>query len=168
MLESAKYLDAEVMFLRYEDESLFDTPETRRSVLTAIRWADPDVIFTHHPRDWSTDHNVTAKLVTEVLLSVGGNLHTADLPPIAKKPQVFFEGTKAFVNIDNEMETKMQMLRCHKSQIGWMETFYDGKDFTEHISATAKMYGMWSGSTYAEGFDAHKVLGDCADYRVMP
>ena len=73
------------MFLRYEDESLFDTPETRRSVLTAIRWADPDVIFTHHPRDWSTDHNVTAKLVTEVLLSLGGNLHTADLPPIAKK-----------------------------------------------------------------------------------
>lgn len=168
MLESAKYLDAEVMFLRYEDESLFDTPETRRSVLTAIRWADPDVIFTHHPRDWSTDHNVTAKLVTEVLLSVGGNLHTADLPPIAKKPQVFFEGTKAFVNIDNEMEKKMQMLRCHKSQIGWMETFYDGKDFTEHISATAKMYGMWSGSTYAEGFDAHKVLGYCADYRVLP
>ena len=168
MLESAKYLDAEVMFLRYEDESLFDTPETRRSVLTAIRWADPDVIFTHHPRDWSTDHNVTAKLVTEVLLSVGGNLHTADLPPIAKKPQVFFEGTKAFVNIDNEMETKMQMLRCHKSQIGWMETFYDGKDFTEHISATAKMYGMWSGSTYAGGFDAHKVLGYCADYRVLP
>lgn len=168
MLESAKFLDAEVMFLRYEDESLFDTPETRRSVLTAIRWADPDVIFTHHPRDWSTDHNVTAKLVIEVLLSVGGNLHTADLPPIAKKPQVFFEGTKAFVNIDNEMETKMQMLRCHKSQIGWMETFYDGKDFTEHISATAKMYGMWSGSTYAEGFDAHKVLGYCADYRVLP
>ena len=85
MLESAKFLDAEVMFLRYEDESLFDTPETRRSVLTAIRWADPDVIFTHHPRDWSTDHNVTAKLVTEVLLSVGGNLHTADAA-LSQKP----------------------------------------------------------------------------------
>lgn len=168
MLESAKYLDAEVMFLRYEDEGLFDTPETRRSVLTAIRWANPDVIFTHHPRDWSTDHNITSKLVTEVLLSVGGNLHTADLPPIDKKPHVFFEGTKAFVDINDEMETKMKMLRCHKSQIGWMETFYDGKDFTEHISAAAKMYGIWSGCTYAEGFEAHKVLGYCADYRLLP
>ena len=168
MLESAKYLDAEVMFLRYEDESLFDTPETRRAVLTAIRWANPDVIITHHPRDWSTDHNITSKLVTEVLLSVGGKLHTADLPPIEKKPHVFFEGTKAFVNIDQEMETKMKMLRCHKSQIGWMETFYDGKDFTEHISARMKMYGMWSGCTYAEGFEGHKVLGYCADYRLLP
>lgn len=168
MLESAKFLDAEVMFLRYEDESLFDTPETRRSVLTAIRWANPDIIFTHHPRDWSTDHNITSKLVTEVLLSVGGKLHSADLPPIEKKPHVFFEGKKAFVNIDDEMETKMKMLRCHKSQIGWMETFYAGKDFTEHISATAKMYGMWSGSKYAEGFEAHKVLSFCADYRLLP
>ena len=168
MLESAKFLDAEVMFLRYEDESLFDTPETRRSVLTAIRWANPDIIFTHHPRDWSTDHNITSKLVTEVLLSVGGKLHSADLPPIEKKPHVFFEGKKAFVNIDDEMETKMKMLRCHKSQIGWMETFYAGKNFTEHISATAKMYGMWSGSKYAEGFEAHKVLSFCADYRLLP
>ena len=168
MLTSAKYLDAEVMFLRYEDESLFDTPETRRSVLTAIRWADPDVIFTHNPRDWSTDHNITAKLVTEVLLSVGGNLHSADLPPIGKKPHVFFEGQKCFVDITDELEIKMKMLRCHKSQIGWMETFYDGKDFTEHIIAQAKMYGVWSGCTYAEGFEAHKVLGYCADYRLLP
>ena len=168
MLESAKYLDAEVMFLRFEDESLFDTPETRRAVLTAIRWADPDVILTHHPRDYSTDHNITAKLVTEVLLSVGGRHHPADLPPIDKKPHVFFEGTKCFVDITEEFDTKMKMLRCHRSQIGWMETFYEGKDFTEHISAQCKMYGIWSGSTYAEGFEAHKVLGYTADYRLLP
>ena len=168
MLESAKYLDAEVMFLRFEDESLFDTPETRRAVLTAIRWADPDVIFTHNPRDWSTDHNITAKLVTEVLLSVGGKLHNADLPPIQKQPHVFFEGNKCFVDITQQMETKMKMLRTHRSQIGWMETFYDGNDFTEHIEAQCKMFGMWSGSTYAEGFDAHKILGYCADYRLLP
>ena len=168
MLESAKYLDAEVMFLRFEDESLFDTPQTRRAVLTAIRWANPDVIFTHHPRDWSTDHNITARLVTEVLLSVGGKHHSADLPPIEKKPQVFFEGKKCFVDITEQMDTKMAMLRCHKSQIGWMETFYDGNDFTEHVEATCKMYGIWSGSVFAEGFEAHKILGYCADYRLLP
>ena len=168
MLESAKYLDAEVLFLRYEDESLFDTPETRRSVLTAIRWANPDVIFTHNPRDFSTDHNITARLVTEVLLSVGGKHHSADLPPIEKKPHVFFEGTKCFVDITEEMPTKMAMLRCHRSQLGWMETFLDGEDFTEQVESICRMYGMWSGSEYAEGFDAHKILGYCADYRLLP
>lgn len=167
-LKAASYLDAEVMFLRFEDESLFDTPETRRAVLTAIRWANPDVIFTHNPRDFSTDHNITARLVTKVLLSVGGNLHPADLPPIQKQPHVFFDGTKCFVNIDAEMETKMEMLRCHKSQVAWMETFHEGQDFTEEVVATAKMYGLWSGCTYAEGFEAHKILGYCADYRLLP
>ena len=168
MLESAKYLDAEVLFLRHEDQGLFDTPETRRSVLTAIRWADPDVIFTHNPRDFSSDHNMTARLVTEVLLSVGGKHHPADLPPIEKKPHVFFEGTKCFVNISDQMQTKMDMLRCHKSQLGWMETFLDGEDFTEQIQAICRMYGMWSGSEYVEGFEAHKILGYCADYRLLP
>lgn len=168
-LEAAKYLDAEVMFLRFEDESLFDTPETRRAVLTAIRWADPDVILTHHPEDHSTDHNVTSKLVTEVLLSVGGKHHPADLPPIEKKPHVFFEGKKCFVDISEQMDTKMQMLRCHRSQVGWMETFYEGQDFTEQIVTINRMYAIWSGNgTYAEGFEAHKILGYCADYRLLP
>lgn len=168
-LEAAKYLDAEVMFLRYEDESLFDTPETRRSVLTAIRWANPDVIFTHHPRDYSTDHNITSKLVTEVLLSVEGKLHTADLPPITKHPHVFFPGHTCFVDITEELQTKMQMLRCYHSQIGWMGSFYEGEDFTEHIETEARMNAIWSGTgTYAEGFEAHRVLGFFADYRVLP
>ena len=167
-LACCEYYGAQTMFLRFDDEGLLDTPETRRAVLTAIRWANPDVIFTHNPRDFSTDHNMTARLVTEVLLSVGGNLHPADLPPIDKKPHVFFEGKKCFVNIGEQMETSLEMLRCHKSQIAWMETFLDGEDFTEQYIATAKMYGTWSGCTYAEGFEAHKILGYCADYRLLP
>ena len=168
-LAAAKYLDAETMFLRFEDESLFDTPETRRTVLTAIRWADPDVIFTHHPEDPSTDHNMTARLVTEVLLSVGGKHHCADLPPIRKAPAVFFEGMKCFVDITDQMDTKMEMLRCHRSQVGWMETFHEGEDFTEQIVTIDRMYAIWSGSgKYAEGFESHRILGYCADYRLLP
>ena len=166
-LEAAKHLDAEVMFLRFEDESLFDTPETRRAVLTAIRWANPDVIFTHNPRDYSTDHNITAKLVTEVLLTTGGRHHNADLPPIETLPQVFFEGKKCFVDITGQMEEKVVMCHCHKSQIDWMMTFQD-HDFTEDVTAIGRMYGLWAGYTYAEGFEAHKILGYSADYRLLP
>lgn len=169
MLESAKHLDAEVCFLRQEDEGLFDTPDTRRAVLTAIRWANPDVILTHNPRDYSTDHNMTSKLVTEVILSVGGKLHSADFPPIDKDPQIFFDGTKCFVDITEELDEKMEMLRCHKSQLGWMQTFRDGEaDFTEEIEVINKAYVLWCGAGYAEGFEAHKVLGFTADYRLLP
>lgn len=169
-LEAAKYLDAEVMFLRYEDEGLFDTPQTRRSVLTAIRWANPDVIFTHHPEDFSTDHNMTSKLVTEVLLSVGGNHHPADLPPIHKAPQVFFASKcgKAFVDISDVIDTKLTMLRCHKSQVDWILEFHPEEELANLVAAEDHMRGIWSGCRYAESFDAHKILGYCADYRLLP
>lgn len=169
-LKAAKYLDAQVMFLRYEDESLFDTPFTRRSVLTAIRWANPDVIFTHNPRDLSTDHNMTSRLVTAVLPYVGDKFAFADLPPIDNKPHVFFEGKKCFVDITEQMAVKMQMLRSYESQIAWMGTFYDDKDFTEQLESKAKMLGKWCGGgvTYAEGFDAYKTVGQIADYHLLP
>ncbi len=169
-MKAAEYLDAQVMFLRYEDESLFDTAFSRRSVLTAIRWANPDVIITHNPRDLSTDHNMTSRLVTAVLPYVGDKQAFADLPPIHKKPHVFFEGKKCFVDITAQMETKMKMLCCYESQIDWMATFHPDKDFTEQIESTARMYGHWCGGgvDYAEGFDAYKTAGQIADYRLLP
>ena len=169
-LEAAKYLDAEVMFLGYEDEFLFDTPETRRAVLTAIRWANPDVILTHHPRDYSTDHNMTARLVTEVLLSVGGKHHPADLPPIEKKPHVFFASDcgKAYVDISDVIETKLEMLRCHKSQVAWILEFHPEDELAVRIQVQDRMRGIWNGCQYAEGYEAHKILGYCADYRLLP
>ena len=168
-LEAAKTLDAQVRFMRFEDESLFDTPETREAVLTAIRWADPDVIFTHHPGDYSTDHNMTSKLVTEVLSGAGDDLQSAKPLPERKKPQVFFcNGTTALVDITEQIDTKIEMLRKHKSQAGWMATFLPEDDFVEQIKAIDHMKGMWGSYRYAEGFDAYQVPGYCADYRVLP
>ena len=54
-LKSAAYLDAQVRFLRFDDEGIADTPASRRAVLTAIRWANPDIIFTNAFTDGSTD-----------------------------------------------------------------------------------------------------------------
>ena len=119
-LNAASYLGAQVRFLRFDDEGLTDTPASRRAVLTAIRWANPDIIFTNAFTDGSTDHAVTAELVTRVILSVGGRHHNADLPPIDKKPQVFFFTSggnienmpRAYVDITDVIEIKKKMLYC--------------------------------------------------------
>ena len=123
-LKAAAFMDAKVRFMRFDDEGLADTPASRRAVLTAIRWADPDIIFTNAPTDGSTDHAMNASLVTRVILSVGGRHHNADLPPINKKPQVFFFTAggniechpRAYVDVTDVMETKKKMLSCHESQ----------------------------------------------------
>ena len=91
-LEAAKIYDGQVRFLRFDDQFLLDTPETRRAVLNAMRWANPDVILTHYPGDSSTDHEVTGKLVSLLQLSLPGKLIPADEPPMRKFPTVFFLG----------------------------------------------------------------------------
>ena len=129
-LEAAKPLDAKVKFLRFDDEGLQDTAETRKAFLNAIRWANPDVIFTHNPKDTSTDHAMTSKLITEVLLVVGGKLVPTEEPPITKVPSVFFWDIPAgfkfdpqiFVDITDVMEEKIaaivHFIRGHREQSG--------------------------------------------------
>lgn len=174
-LEAAKYYDAQVRFLRFEDEGLQDTPETRRAVLTAIRWADPDIILTNPPWDPSTDHGMTGRLVTQVLLSVGGKQHPADLSPIKKTPQVFFWDIpggigfqpEIYVDITKEMETKLEAIQCHESQYAWSKTFMDD-DFLDYAKALSKYRGLQSGVDFAEGFVSHKMYAFMPNPRKLP
>ena len=174
-LEAAKFYDAQVRFLRFEDEGLQDTPETRRAVLTAIRWADPDVILCNPPWDPSTDHGMTGRLVTQVLLSVGGKLHPADLPPIQKSPQVFFWDIpgclgfhpEVYVDITEHMDKKLQAIACHKSQFGWIQLSMDD-DALDYAKTMASYRGYQAGCKYAEGFVGHKMYNFMADPRNLP
>lgn len=174
-LKAAAYLDVQVRFLRFDDEGIADTPASRRAVLTAIRWANPDIIFTNAFTDGSTDHAITAELVTRVILSVGGRHHNADLPPIDKKPQVFFftaggnieNNPRAYVDISDVIETKKKMLYCHESQYMWMQTFMEG-DFCDAMLGTGRMLGIQAGCKYAEGFVAFDFPGYRGDYRLLP
>lgn len=174
-LKAASHLDAQVRFLRFDDEGLQDSPASRRAVLTAIRWANPDIIFTNAFTDGSTDHAKTAELVTRVILSVGGRHHNADLPPIDKKPQVFFftaggnieNMPRAYVDITDVIETKKKMLYCHESQYRWMQTFMEG-DFCDAMLGTSRLLGIQAGCKYAEGFTAFDFAGYRGDYRLLP
>jgi len=174
-LEAAKGYDAEVRFLRFDDEGLLDSAETRRAVLTAIRWADPDIILTHAPQDPSTDHAMTSRLTTQMIQSVGGKLHPADLPPIQKSPKIFFFDIAAGINFQPEsyvditdfMEKKAELLRCHKSQFSWMANV-TSDDFTEDAYVLSRFRGLQSGVRYAEGFIAHRIQGYIPDYRSLP
>lgn len=174
-LEAAKLVGAAVKFLRYDDESLFDTSETRRSVLNAIRWANPDVIFTHHPDDRSTDHAATSKIVTEVILSVGAKNVPTDEKPIDRVPSIFFWETgagigflpEAYVDITDVMDIKREAIKKHVSQFEWMSNFMKDEldSFTDIIS---RFRGMQANCKYAEGFIGHRVHGFMPDYKLLP
>ena len=174
-LAAAEMYDAQVRFLRFDDEGLLDTPETRRAVLNAMRWANPDVILTNFPEDHSTDHAVTGKLVSEMILSLPGKLVPADEPPIEKKPSVFFWDTAAgidflpevYVDISEVIDQKIEAFAKHKSQYAWMDVFM--QDSVSDLCRTiAKFRGSQAGCRYAEGFRAYRIHGFMPNFKLLP
>ena len=154
-LEAAKFYDAPVRFLRYDDEGLLDSQELRGQVLNVIRWADP--------------------AVSRVMLSLPGRNVPADEPPISRKPSLFYWDTaaalhfepEAYVDITADMEIKLRALECHKSQYAWMDTFQI-HNFNDHCRILSELRGLQAGCRYAEGFRAFRIHGFMPDFRLLP
>ena len=174
-LAAAKYFDAEVTFLRYNDEGLVDSEALRRDVINAIRWANPDVVFTNPPCDNSTDHNVTGTVVGRVMLSLVGKNVPSDVTPMNKFPSLFYWDTsagvnfvpEAYVDISQEYDEKVKALAEHKSQVSWMGE-YEDVGFVDSCRIMAEFRGMQAGFKYAEAFSAFRLHGVMPDFRLLP
>ena len=174
-LEAAKYYGAQVRFLRNDDERLFDTNETRTQVLDALRWADPDIVFTHWKDDESTDHAMTSKLVRSMIPSMPGRNQQSNERPCAKLPSVFMWDTgrgigfqpEVYVDVSDEMEDKVKALECHKCQNSWMAEF-GNNSFSESMRIRAAFYGLQNGCKYAECFRGWRLSGYIPDFKILP
>lgn len=174
-LEAAKAYGAEVRFLRYNDEGLVDSEALRRDVVSAMRWADPDVIFTNYPGDRSTDHNVTGTVVGRMMLSLPGRNVPADEPPITKTPSLYYWDTGAglhfepevYVDVTETMPAKLEALKRHESQFAWMSTF-QAVSLTDHCRILAEFRGLAVGCRYAEAFRAFRIHGYMPDFKALP
>ena len=174
-LAGAERLGAQVRFLRFDDEGLRDTEEARRAVLEAMRWAEPDVILTHHPSDPSTDHAMTARLATQMIISLPAPLSPVAEPPCDKKPSLFFWDVlaggdfrpEAYVDISATFDRKLQALACHDSQVSWMGEFMED-GLPELTEAINRYRGAQVGVRYAEAFAAHRLHGFMPDFRLLP
>lgn len=173
--EAAKVLGAKLRFMKYDDEGLQDTAESRRSVLNAIRWANPDVIFTHCPADKSTDHAMTSKIVSEVLLSVGAKNVPSDEPVIDKVPSLFYWDTSAgigflpevYVDVTDVADIKKEAMNKHISQFEWMSTFMK-EDLDSFMDILARFRGLQSNCRFAEAFISHRIHGFMPNFKLLP
>ncbi|MFC5406208.1 PIG-L deacetylase family protein [Cohnella soli] len=174
-LDAAKLMGAEVRFLRFDDQGLQDTPELRRAIINAIRWANPDVILVNYPEDPSTDHAITGKVVSQVMLSIPGKLIPADEPPIDKNPSLFYYGTpvgigflpEVYVDITDVYELKKEALAMHTSQFNWMDV-YQTHNLLNILDITDKFRGLQAGCEYAEAFRAFRLHGYMPNFKLLP
>ena len=77
-----------------------------------------------------------------------------------------FEPTE-FVDISDELETKIQMLECHHSQLDWMRE-HDHIDFADMVRTCSRYRGYQCGAEYAEGFRMCKAYLKGTTKRLLP
>ena len=155
----AKVLDAELIWLDFDDEFLLDSRETRLAFINAFRISRPDVVFCHWRNDYNPDHSISGYLVDEcVSMAVIPNIR-ADEPPTNKIPHVYYMDTPAGVNFEPELyvditETfpqKVELVSKHESQNQWMKDMF-GYELKAFLEIPANFRGLQAGVKMAEAF----------------
>jgi LmbE family N-acetylglucosaminyl deacetylase len=121
---SAALIGAELAWLGLPDGQLVDDLPTRRRFIALMMQASPDLIITHPPDDYHSDHNLTSRLVMATIQMAWAP--PPDLPgePVRKPAPVAFMATanginflpEDYVDVTAVWDTKVQMALNHRSQ----------------------------------------------------
>jgi LmbE family N-acetylglucosaminyl deacetylase len=136
---AAELMSARLVHADLTDRSVSDDRHTIETIMAVIDEIDPDVVYTHTPRDVHQDHR---------------NVHHATLVAARAVPGVYcyeapsttveFHPTR-FVEIDEFLERKLEVIRVFSSQVGVRR--YLEEDF---LRATARYWSRYTRSRYVE------------------
>lgn len=165
--ESAALIGAEYRALMVPDDGVnpFD-PGQQRQVTELIRQTRPDVIITHAPTDYHTDHCNLSELVKWSGPVLGIPQYETGSPALDYNPALYFMDTlngryfepTAYVDITATLEIKLAMMNCFRSQIGFLKQYFN-LDVLEQIETVARYRGLQAGARYAEAFQQYGGAG---------
>jgi LmbE family N-acetylglucosaminyl deacetylase len=129
-MDAARVLGVrEVIFLRYPDQSLEDTPEFRKEIVRLIRIYKPEVMVTADPYRryiWHRDHRITGQVTLDAIFPYARDplsypdLMKEGLHPHKVREIMFWasEDVNYRTDITETFHLKLAALRCHESQVG--------------------------------------------------
>ncbi|MCX8066068.1 MAG: PIG-L family deacetylase [Candidatus Hydrogenedentes bacterium] len=173
--KAGEIIGAEVLGPVCEDLGVLFTPEMRSRVTDIIRQAKPDLIITHSPNDYMTDHIITSQLVFDCAFSATLPHYKTSLPAYEKITPIYYMDTllghkfhpEIYIDITDFFETKKAMLACHESQYKWLKGHHITDPFYM-IETVARFRGLQAGVMYAEAFAPEKVWGRVAPFNLLP
>lgn len=157
---AAEIAGADYATLGFRDgEVLASDPEQRRAVVDLVRDARPDLIITHYPVDYMSDHNEISKLVFDCSFHATLPLFETGKPHHSLVTPIFYMDTvmgigflpTEYVDVSATIDTKVAMLEAHDSQLTWLRD-HDDVDIVEQMRTTTRFRGQQCGVDYAEGF----------------
>ena len=120
----------DVVFLRYPDQALEDTPEFRKDIVRQIRMYRPETVLASDPYHrryvWHRDHRISGQVTLDAVFPYARDrLAYPDLLEEGLQPhkvkEVWLwatENPNYRSDITDTFDIKMAALRCHKSQVG--------------------------------------------------
>jgi len=167
--EAARLLDADYHCLEGRDGFLFDDTEIRLRTQSLLRRIRPDVVITHLPFDYHSDHRTTCSIVEAACM-----VSTLPNVPVKEKvldrtPLLYHSAPLGltdvlgrrnlephfFIDITSKLQLKMDMLSLHHSQRELMRVMHGMEDFFEEMRAMHALLGSRVGVPYAECFWQH-------------
>ena len=133
--------------------------EQRTMIVDLVREAQPDLIITHYPDDYHSDHNDLSKLVFDCsFLATLPNFKSAH-PYLPVVPPIYYMETFSglafnpteFVDIGDFIDVKLAMMEAHDSQVTWIREHHHS-EIVDQLRANARFRGQQCGVLYAEGF----------------
>ncbi len=159
-LAAAKLIGVrEVIFLRYPDQTLEDTPEFRKEIVRLIRMYRPEMVVTADPYRryiWHRDHRIASRVTLDAVFPYARDLYSyPDLLEQGLQPhkvkEVLLWGSEEpnyRSNITDTFDIKVAALRCHKSQVGNRSN----PELEERLRQRCKMMAKGEDFELAEAF----------------
>jgi len=174
-IESAKVIGATSIWAGLSDGEVVLDLASRKKIIDVIRQASPDLIITHSPNDYHTDHINTSRLVFEATYLAGLVLWDSKYPAPEKLPFLYYMDTLAgvnfipdeYVDISETIDTKIKMMMKMQSQLGWLKEMHNC-DSEEFIKTVAKFRGFQAGVDFAETFTQQKMYPQGLTKRILP
>lgn len=160
----------------FDDLRIYDNnKEARDRVVDIIREVDPDFIITHYPDDYMADHVATSKLVFEASFVATVPHYETNVKKCARVVPIFYMSPSAginfqpteYVDVTDYIDRKLDMLRCHESQLVWLKD-HDNCDLVDEGRVQCRFRGSQCGVKYAEGFTQCMVGGKIRAKRMLP
>ncbi|MGA9077184.1 MAG: PIG-L family deacetylase [Acidimicrobiales bacterium] len=147
--QAATLLGADLRWGGFLDGSVPASGDAVRVIEHVIAVTSPDVVYTHAPQDTHQDHRATSAAALAAARRVSRVLCFESPSSIGFNPTLY-------VDIAGLIESKLDLLRAHMSQVLHMGSLVD----LEATESQARYRGFAARVREAEAFESHRFLWD--------
>ncbi len=175
--QACKYLGATFHDSLVNDLEIFYDNRIISKLCSKIRQVQPDIILTQYPHEYMEDHINTCRTVVTAAFCRGMKNFPVepDIKPISKKVALYHSlpygltdqlrnpvTADFYVDVEQFVENKMEMLAKHKSQKEWLDVSQGMDAYLITLKDMSREVGKLSGKfEYAEGWVRHSHFGFC-------